>query len=162
MNEKVFNIILYNPQIPPNTGNIIRLCSNTGSNLHLIRPLGFELNDKSLKRASLDYNINIPIKQYDNLDECLKYIGNTNLYFITKYGKKKYSDVKYHHGDSFMFGSENNGIPNYILDKYKDQDKLYIPMKENSRSLNLSNAVSVCVYEAWKQLNFKGHYFFNK
>ena len=154
MNKKKFNVILYNPQIPPNTGNIIRLCSNTDSNLHLIKPFGFELNNKTLKRAGLDYYNNVSIFQHNNLDDCLQKIKNKNTYLITKFGKTQYTDAKFRRGDNLIFGSEINGIPKKIHERFNENHKLFIPMAKNSRCLNLSNAVSICLYEAWRQVNF--------
>ena len=150
-----FNIILFQPKIPPNTGNIIRLCSNTNSSLHLIKPLGFEIDDKSLRRAGLDYYKNIIIEEHESIQSCLKFLGSTNLYLVTKFGQIKYSEKKYKLGDSLLFGSEDTGLPQKLLTETNDNDKVYIPMNTNNRSLNLSNAVSICVYEAWKQNNFK-------
>lgn len=150
-----FNIILYQPEIPPNTGNIIRLCFNTNSKLHLIKPLGFDMNNKSLIRAGLDYHDEVYINEYSSLETCMKKIGKTNLYLITKFGKRKYSSVKYEFGDSLLFGSETLGLPNQLLERTPENLKLYIPMTHKNRSINLSNAVSICVYEAWKQKQFK-------
>ena len=150
-----FNVVLYQPKIPPNTGNIIRLCCNTGATLHLIKPLGFEIDDKALKRAGLDHYKNVPINVYNSLTECLNILGDTNVYLITKFGHTKYCDVNYKIGDTLIFGSEINGLPKSLLKKTSDKKKLYIPMLKNSRSLNLSNAVSICIFEAWKQNEFK-------
>ena len=152
--KKKFNIVLFNPQIPPNTGNIIRLCSNTNSNLHLIKPLGFELNNKTLKRAGLDHHPNVTIFQYENINHCLEKIKSSTTYLITKFGKLKYTDVSYEAGDNFLFGSENNGVPEKVHSMFNENEKLVIPIKKHSRSLNLSNAVSICIYEAWRQINF--------
>ncbi len=147
-----FNIVLYNPQIPPNTGNILRLCVNTNTRLHLIKPLGFELNNKSLRRAGLDYKINY--KVYDRFRDFVESQNKkTKKFFISKYGNIKYSDQKFEKGDSLIFGSEINGIPKTMFDIY-EFPKLFIPMKKKSRSINLSNAVSICVYEALRQNHF--------
>ena len=150
-----FNIVLYQPKIPPNTGNIIRLCSNTGAKLHLIKPLGFEINNKTLKRAGLDHYKNIVINQHNSLTKCLDVIGKTNVYLITKFGHTKYCEVNYKIGDTLVFGSEIDGLPKLLLKKTNNNQKVYIPMLKNSRSLNLSNAVSICIFEAWKQNEFK-------
>ena len=152
--KKKFNIVLFSPQIPPNTGNIIRLCSNTNSNLHLIKPLGFELNNKTLKRAGLDHHPNVTIFQHENIHHCLEKIRSSTTYLITKFGKLKYTDVSYRAGDNFLFGSENNGVPEKVHRMFNENNKLVIPIKKHSRSLNLSNAVSICIYEAWRQINF--------
>ena len=149
-----FNIILFNPQIPPNTGNIIRLCSNTGSSLHLIKPLGCEINEKSLRRAGLDYASNVKINIHTSLDDCLKFLNKKKSYFITKFGKTLYTSVKFSEGDNLVFGSEINGLPKSFLETQEEKQKLYIPMLPRNRSLNLSNAVSICVYEAWRQISF--------
>ena len=138
-----FNIVLYQPKIPPNTGNIIRLCFNTGAKLHLIKPLGFEITNKTLKRAGLDHYKNVIINQHNSLIECLNMIGKTTVYLITKFGQTKYCDVSYKIGDTLIFGSETNGLPESLLKKTNNNQKLYIPMLGRSRSLNLSNAVSV-------------------
>ncbi|MAY89983.1 MAG: tRNA (uridine(34)/cytosine(34)/5-carboxymethylaminomethyluridine(34)-2'-O)-methyltransferase TrmL [Rickettsiales bacterium] len=152
--SKNFNIILFRPQIPPNTGNIIRLCSNTNSMLHLIKPFGFEMNNKSLRRAGLDYLKDVTIKEFLSLNDCIKFIGKTNVYFITKFGKTNYSNAHFKLGDTLIFGSEIDGLPNELLQKANNKQKLFIPMNHKSRSLNLSNAVSICIYEAWKQNKF--------
>ena len=152
----MFNIILYSPQIPPNTGNIVRLCSNTGCKLHLIRPLGFNLNIKSFRRAGLDYHALSEIFEYDNLDDCLLSLNPSNFFIVTKFGTKNYSEVNYFENDALMFGSETKGLPMEIIDRFSHERKLFIPMAQNSRSLNLSNAVSIVVYNAWKSIKYKG------
>lgn len=149
-----FNIILFNPQIPPNTGNIIRLSSITSCSLYLIKPLGFEMTNKKLKRAGLDYGQNVEIQIFDTFHQCYEKLNSTSFYFITKFGKIKYSDIDYKVGDSFVFGSEINGISDEIINHYKKIPKLYIPMVKGNRSINLSNAVSICIYEAWRQIDF--------
>ncbi len=152
----MFHIILYNPQIPPNTGNIVRLCANTGSKLHLIRPLGFDLDVKSFRRAGLDYHCFSQVFEYENIDDCLNDLKPENYYAITKFGKINYSEVEYNENDVLIFGSETNGLPDEFLNKISYKSKLFIPMIKKSRSLNLSNAVSIVVYEAWKKVKFKG------
>lgn len=154
MKNNNFNVILFRPLIPPNTGNIIRLCSNTNSNLYLIKPLGFEIDDRSLIRAGLDYHRNVNIDIHDNIESCMKKIGRTNLFLVTKFGKKKYTEVNFSIGDSLLFGSEVKGLPEKILDNYGRNKSIFIPMAQDNRSLNLSNSVSICLYEAWKQNNF--------
>ena len=148
-------LVLYNPQIPPNTGNIMRLCSNTGFKLHLIKPLGFNLDDKSLKRAKLDYFSNIKPYIFDNLEEYIKKINIKNLIIVTKFGKKKYTKAKFTNNSIIILGSETNGLPKDFIEKYEN-NTYRIPMLNNSRSLNLSNAASIIAYEAWKSLNFCG------
>ena len=149
-----FNIVLFNPQIPPNTGNILRLCANTGTKLHIIKPIGFDLSEKSLRRAGLDYYKNVDLSIYDCLDQFLENNKFKNLFLVTKFGKKRYDKVEYKRNDFFMFGSEINGLSEEVYTKLKDSVKIYIPMILGNRSINLANAVSVCVYEAWKQINF--------
>ena len=152
--KNTFQIVLFNPQIPPNTGNIFRLCANTGSKLHIIKPIGFKIDEKSLRRAGLDYYKNVDLKVYESLDEFLKFNTFSNLFLITKYGKKRYDEVKYARNDFFMFGSEINGLSEEVYKKLSGSLKIYIPMIPGNRSLNLANAVSICIYEAWKQINF--------
>lgn len=150
----MFNIILHNPQIPPNTGNIVRLCANTGASLHLIRPLGFKIDEKSYRRAGLDYHNENFLSTYDNFEKCLENIKSKSVYAITKFGTRCYTDIKFSSGDAILFGSETTGLPGDVINKFIDEKKIFIPMIRNSRSLNLSNAVSLVVYEAWRQLNF--------
>jgi|TARA_B100000287_G_C20638752_1_gene782700 tRNA (cytidine/uridine-2'-O-)-methyltransferase len=150
----MFNIVLFNPQIPPNTGNILRLCANTGCKIHLIEPLGFSLDKKSLRRAGLDYYKNVKINVYKNIDDFLSKNINSNIYLITKFGNVNYSKIKYRVNDYLMFGSEIHGLSNEVYQKLDSSEKIFIPMLSNNRSINLSNAVSVCIYEAWKQNNF--------
>ena len=148
-------LVLYSPQIPPNTGNIMRLCSNTGFSLHLIKPLGFNLDDKSLKRAKLDYFSNIEPKIYEDLETYCKSIDVANLVIISKFGKKKYTEAKFNENSIIFFGSETKGLPKSFI-KDHASNTFRIPMLSNSRSLNLSNAVAIIAYEAWKSLNFSG------
>ena len=152
----MFNIILYTPQIPPNTGNIIRLCANCGATLHLIKPLGFSLDEKSCRRAGLDYHDMARVSQYDSLDECLIALGNPRLFAITKFGERTYSDVPFAAGDALLFGAETTGLPDDIHNSLKADQKLALPMIAGNRSLNLSNAVSIVIYEAWRQSGFAG------
>ena len=152
--KNTFNIVLFNPQIPPNTGNILRLCANTGTKLHIIKPIGFDLSEKSLRRAGLDYYKKVDLRIYDSLDQFLKNNNFKNLFLVTKFGKKRYDKVGYKRNDFFMFGSEINGLTEEVYTKLKGSVKIYIPMISGNRSINLANAVSICVYEAWKQINF--------
>ena len=152
--KNTFNIVLFNPQIPPNTGNILRLCANTGTKLHIIKPIGFDLSEKSLRRAGLDYYKKVDLRIYDSLDEFLKNNKFKNLFLVTKFGKKRYDKVEYKRNDFYMFGSEINGLSEEVYTKLNGSVKIYIPMILGNRSINLANAVSVCVYEAWKQINF--------
>ena len=151
----MFHIILYNPEIPPNTGNIMRLAANTGTQLHLIRPLGFNLSNNSLKRAGLDYKKNADFFLHDSFDLCLNSIKFNEIYAFTKFAKKTFTKIKFKRNDCFLFGSETSGLPDNILDKIKVTNKLRIPMIVNSRSLNLSNSVAITVYEGLRQNKFE-------
>ena len=151
----MFHIILYNPEIPPNTGNIMRLAANTGTQLHLIRPLGFNLSNNSLKRAGLDYKKDADFFLHDSFDLCLNSIKFNEIYAFTKFAKKTFTKIKFKKNDCFLFGSETSGLPDNILDKIKVTNKLRIPMIMNSRSLNLSNSVAITVYEGLRQNKFE-------
>ena len=151
----MFHIILYNPEIPPNTGNIMRLAANTGTQLHLIRPLGFNLSNNSLKRAGLDYKKDADFFLHDSFDLCLNSIKFNEIYAFTKFAKKTFTKIKFKRNDCFLFGSETSGLPYNILDKIKVTNKLMIPMIMNSRSLNLSNSVAITVYEGLRQNKFE-------
>ena len=152
----MINIVLVNPEIPPNTGNIIRLCANTGYYLHLIKPIGFDLNDKQLKRAGLDYHDIAKVKIHDNLNEFIKTINPKRILATTSKVSKSYTTIKFNKNDAILFGSESNGLSEGIINKIQKENVFTIPMKPNNRSLNLSNAVSIIVYESWKQHNFEG------
>jgi len=152
----MLNIVLYEPEIPSNTGNIIRLCANTGAKLHLIHPLGFELDDKKLRRAGLDYHEWVNLHQYASLEDFIEKAKPNRLFVLTTKGSKNYADVSYQEGDTLMFGPETRGLPNSFLANYQADLKLYLPMKAESRSLNLSNTVSIVLFEAWKQIGFTG------
>ena len=151
----MFHIILYNPEIPPNTGNIMRLAANTGTQLHLIRPLGFNLSNNSLKRAGLDYKKDADFFLHDSFDLCLNSIEFNEIYAFTKFAKKTFTKIKFKRNDCLLFGSETSGLPDNILDKIKVTNKLRIPMIMNSRSLNLSNSVAITVYEGLRQNKFE-------
>ena len=151
----MFNVVLFEPEIPPNTGNIIRLCANTGAKLHLIHPLGFEMNAKELRRAGLDYIDWSIVYHYNNFEDYIEKNGFKSLYAVSTKGKKYYSNCNFFKNDSFIFGPETRGLPQKILDKFETEKILKIPMLENNRSLNLSNATSIIIYEAWRQINFK-------
>lgn len=150
----MFHIVLYEPEIPPNTGNIIRLCANTGTRLHLIRPLGFELDDRQLKRAGLDYHEFAEIHEYESYDDLLVKLQPSRVFAVSTKGKTVYTDVKYLESDVFLFGPETRGLPPVILSTFPDSRILHIPMLHNSRSLNLSNAAAVILFEAWRQNKF--------
>jgi tRNA (cytidine/uridine-2'-O-)-methyltransferase len=147
----MLNLVLYQPEIPNNTGSLIRLSANMGANLHLIKPYGFEINDKRLRRAGLDYKELANVYEYENFDDYLDKANPTKLYFVSTKVSKSYADVKYHSDDSFLFGSETQGLPKEIMDEY---DGITLPMQKGSRSLNLSNCVSIVAYEAWRQIGF--------
>lgn len=151
----MFNIILYQPEIPPNTGNIIRLCANTNMRLHLIKPLGFALKDKQLLRAGLDYHEFTRMVIHENWTDCLKNLQGGRVFAVTTKGKQRYDTTAYADGDAFLFGAETCGLPENLLESFPDKNRIRIPMKPTSRSLNLSNAVAVIAYEAWRQTSFK-------
>ena len=151
----MFHIILHNPEIPPNTGNIMRLAANTGTQLHLIRPLGFNLSNNSLKRAGLDYKKDADFFLHDSFDLCLNSIKFNEIYAFTKFAEKTFTKIKFKRNDCLLFGSETRGLPDNILDKIKVTNKLRIPMIMNSRSLNLSNSVAITVYEGLRQNKFE-------
>lgn len=148
------NIVLYEPEIPPNTGNIMRLAANTGFQLHLIEPLGFELDDKQLRRAGLDYREWAEIRRYGSYQEFLNTFKFNRLYAFTTRGKRTYSDARFAPGDALLFGPESRGLPTQVLDSLPAEQCLRIPMTAQSRSLNLSNTVAIAVYEAWRQQGF--------
>ena len=152
----MINIVLVNPEIPPNTGNIIRLCSNTGYSLHLIKPIGFDLNNRQLKRAGLDYHDTAKVKTYDNLEQFIKIVNPNRILATTSKVNKSYTTIKFKKNDAILFGSESTGLSQDIVNKIQKENIFNIPMKPNNRSLNLSNAVSIIVYESWRQHNFEG------
>ncbi|MEO9077806.1 MAG: tRNA (uridine(34)/cytosine(34)/5-carboxymethylaminomethyluridine(34)-2'-O)-methyltransferase TrmL [Rhodanobacter sp.] len=152
----MLHVILFQPEIPPNTGNVIRLCANTGSALHLIRPLGFELDDKRLRRAGLDYHEYASLSVHDNLTACLDGIGSAKVFAFTTRGRVAHVDARFTDGDALLFGCETSGLPADVLENIPAEQRLRLPMHPNSRSLNLSNTVAVAVYEAWRQLGFSG------
>ncbi|MBI3902375.1 MAG: tRNA (cytidine(34)-2'-O)-methyltransferase [Nitrosomonadales bacterium] len=150
----MFHIILYQPEIPPNSGNVIRLCANTGSQLHLIRPLGFDLDDKQLRRAGLDYHEYASMRVYDDLAACLQTLPDARLYAFTTKGSRLYHEVAYQAGDALLFGPESRGLPQDVLESLPPEQRLRLPMLPDNRSLNLSNTVAVAVFEAWRQCGF--------
>ena len=152
----MFDVVLYQPEIPPNTGNIIRLCANTGCRLHLIEPLGFSLEDKQLKRAGLDYREFASVFSYRDFDDWLRRTAPRRLFAFSTHGQRGYDKVDYAPGDAFLFGPETRGLPKTLLAKPGVSECLRIPMVPDSRSLNLSNTVAVVVYEAWRQRGFSG------
>ena len=151
----MFELILYQPEIPPNTGNIIRLCANTGVKLHLVKPLGFTLEDKQLQRAGLDYHEYASLHIHENWADCMLHFAGRRLFAATTKGSTRYSEVQFAAGDVFVFGPETRGLPADILDELTADRRIRLPMLAHSRSLNLSNSVAVVVYEAWRQLGFQ-------
>ena len=152
----MFEIALYEPEIPPNTGNIMRLCANTGCRLHLIHPLGFDLDEKKLRRAGMDYRDMATIEEHKNYDEFMQAIAGKTVYALTTKGEQRYSDAAFSSGDVLLFGPETRGLPETILDSLPKERKLRLPMLPESRSLNLSNTVAIVTYEALRQQNFEG------
>jgi len=152
----MFHIALYEPEIPPNTGNLIRLCANTGFTLHLIEPLGFSLSEKAFRRAGLDYHEAAEVQVHADLDAILAVILPTHgaLYACTTKASSAYSDTRFKPGDTLLFGPETRGLPDQVLTDQRITDTLRIPMRSNSRSLNLSNAVAIIAFEAWRQNDF--------
>ena len=152
----MFEIALYEPEIPPNTGNIMRLCANTGCRLHLIHPLGFTLDEKSLRRAGLDYRDAATVSEYANFAEFSSRMKAKNLFALSTKGTTNYANTNFSAGDVLLFGPETRGLPAEILEKIATQNKLRLPMLKDSRSLNLSNTVAIVTYEALRQQNFEG------
>ncbi|SUZ62254.1 uncharacterized protein METZ01_LOCUS15108 [marine metagenome] len=149
----MLNLVLFQPEIPSNTGSIIRLSANMGIGLHLIKPFGFEMDDKKLRRAGLDYKELAQVFEYENFQEYLNIAKPKRIFAVSSKVDKNYSEVEYQKNDSFLFGPETRGLPKEILDQYQG---ITLPMQDGSRSLNLSNCVSIVAYEAWRQLNFIG------
>ena len=152
----MFHIILYEPEIPPNTGNIMRLCANTGCSLHLIHPLGFQLEDKRLRRAGLDYLDWQNVTEYADYNSLISQNSFNRIFACSTKGTESYVKPNYQAGDAFLFGPETRGLPDAILTSYPKQQVLRVPMLAHSRSLNLSNTVAIFLYEAWRQLDFNG------
>lgn len=152
----MFDVILYEPEIPPNTGNVIRLCANTGARLHLIRPLGFTLEDAQLRRAGLDYHEYAQLRVHDTLDDALADLKPTRLFALSTRNSTRYDQVAFAPGDAFLFGPETRGLPDDVLATIPEGQRLRLPMRPDNRSLNLSNAVAVVVFEAWRQQGFAG------
>ena len=152
----MFDVILFQPEIPPNTGNIIRLCANTGAKLHLIKPLGFTLEDKRLLRAGLDYHEFASITVYENWADCAKNLQDRRIFAVSTKGTQCYATAAFASGDVFLFGSESRGLAAELLESFPEERRIRVPMVSGSRSLNLSNAVAVVIYEAWRQAEFAG------
>ena len=152
----MFHLILYEPEIPPNTGNVIRLCANTGVSLHLVEPLGFDLEEKKLRRAGLDYREFASVQTHGSLESCLDALDQPRVFALSTRGATRYDAPNYAEGDAFLLGPETRGLPQAILDALPAEQCLRLPMRPNNRSLNLSNTAAVIVYEAWRQLAFDG------
>lgn len=152
----MFNVVLYEPEIPPNTGNIMRLCANTGARLHLIQPLGFTLDEKRLRRAGLDYRDWVDVRSHASLADFWADVAPARVYAFTTRAARLYTDVRYQPGDVLLFGPETRGLPDAVLESLPQDSRLRLPLQKGNRSLNLSNAVAVVVYEAWRQLGFAG------
>jgi tRNA (cytidine/uridine-2'-O-)-methyltransferase len=154
MRRPMRHLILYQPEIPPNTGNVIRLSANAGACLHLIRPIAFDLDEKSVRRAGMDYAELAHVEQWDSLEECLAGVGVSRWFAISTRGTTRYDQVQFTDNDAFVFGPETRGLPQEILERCPSSQRLFIPMRAGNRSLNLSNAVAVVTYEAWRQQGF--------
>jgi tRNA (cytidine/uridine-2'-O-)-methyltransferase len=152
----VFHVILFQPEIPPNTGNLIRLCANAGATLHLVHPLGFDLSDAQVKRAGLDYHEMASVQEHESFDACLVAVASPRLFALTTKATRSVYDAAFRAGDAFLFGPETSGLPQALLDTFAPDMRLRIPMRAGNRSLNLSNAAAVTIYEAWRQLKFEG------
>ena len=150
----MFHVILWQPEIPPNTGNIIRLCANTGATLSLIGPLGFTLDEPRLRRAGLDYHEFAVVREFPDLDACLAALGGPRSWAFSSRAARRFDEVRFMPGDALLFGPETRGLPQQLLCRYRQSQRLKLPMRAGSRSLNLSNAVAVAVYEAWRQNGF--------
>jgi len=151
----MLDVVLVHPEIPPNAGNVIRLCANTGARLHLVEPLGFSMDDKQLKRAGLDYREYASVRLHRDWKSCLESFSGRRVFALTTRGKADLYKETYLENDVFVFGSETSGLPDAILKTFPEENRLKIPMLPGNRSLNLSNAVAVTVYEAWRQLGFR-------
>ena len=152
----MFHLIFYQPEIPPNTGNAIRLCANVGATLHLVHPLGFELDERRLRRAGLDYREFADIAVHEDLHRCLDALGHPRLYAFSTRGRRRYDTAGFEAGDALLFGPETRGLPESVLASLEPSCRLRLPMVPGNRSLNLSNAVAVAVFEAWRQLGYAG------
>jgi tRNA (cytidine/uridine-2'-O-)-methyltransferase len=152
----MFDIVLVHPEIPPNAGNVIRLCANTGSRLHLVEPLGFSMDDRQLKRAGLDYHDLTQVKTYPGWTECRNALASRRMFAFSTKAKRLYTEVSYREKDVFVFGAETAGLPRTVLTDFPEETRLRLPMRPNNRSVNLSNSAAVVVFEAWRQLGFPG------
>ncbi|MGQ8365960.1 tRNA (uridine(34)/cytosine(34)/5-carboxymethylaminomethyluridine(34)-2'-O)-methyltransferase TrmL [Glaciecola sp. 1036] len=151
----MLDVVLYQPEIPPNTGNIVRLCANTGYALHLIEPLGFDLDEKKVRRAGLDYHELARVKRHACLEDYINSEKPTRIFACTTKGKTFHSQASYQKSDALLFGPETRGLPNEVIQSLPEECRVRIPMTANSRSMNLSNSVAVFIYESWRQLGFE-------
>ena len=152
----MFDVVLVHPEIPPNTGNVIRLCANTGARLNLVRPLGFSIDDKQLRRAGLDYHEFADLRVHESWQACLAAFAGRRLFALSRRASRRFDTVAYAEGDVFVFGGETSGLPDEILESFPLENRLRLPMRPGNRSLNLSNSVAVVVFEAWRQRGFRG------
>jgi tRNA (cytidine/uridine-2'-O-)-methyltransferase len=152
----MFEVVLFQPEIPPNTGNVIRLCANSGTRLHLVKPLGFRLDDRELKRAGLDYHEYVNVQVHEDWPGCQAALSGRRVFALSTRGTVRYDRPGYQTGDVFLFGPETRGLPGELLEGIVPAQRLRLPMLPGNRSLNLSNAVAVVVYEAWRQMGFAG------
>ncbi len=152
----MFHVVLYQPEIPPNTGNIIRLCANVGASLHLIEPLGFDIDEKAVRRAGLDYAEMTRVQTWTSLEACLSTLAHARWFALSTRGKVRYDRVPFERNDVFVFGPETRGLPPEILERFPAEQRLRLPMRPDNRSVNLSNAAAVLLFEAWRQQGFQG------
>ena len=152
----MFDVVLVHPEIPPNAGNAIRLAANTGARLHLVEPLGFSMDNRQLKRAGLDYHEFASVRVHADWESCLKVLNRERLFAITTKAERSVYDARFRANDAFVFGSETSGLPEKMLEEFRPDARLRLPMRPGNRSVNLSNAVAVTVFEAWRQLGFAG------
>jgi len=150
----MFEVVLVHPEIPPNTGNVIRLCANTGARLHLVKPLGFSLDDRQLRRAGLDYQEYASVHVHEDWTACSQALGEARRFAFSRHAARRFDEVAYREGDALVFGGETQGLPPELMGQFPDPARLRLPMRPGNRSLNLSNAVAVAVFEAWRQLGF--------
>ena len=152
----MFQVVLFQPEIPPNTGNIIRLCANSGCVLHLVKPLGFDLERRAVRRAGLDYDELAEVQVHSSLEACLRGLPGARVYCVETSGSRRYSEAAFAAGDVLMFGPETRGLPAAVIERFPSERRISVPMRPGSRSINLSNTVALVVYEAWRQNGFAG------
>lgn len=152
----MFETVLYEPEIPPNTGNLIRLAANTGAKLHLVKPLGFSISSKQLARAGMDYREFADVIMHEDWNACRVHFTGRRLYAVSTKGTQRYDSPRYCESDVFVFGPESRGLPQTVIDSFATEQRIRIPMRTTARSLNLANAVAVVIYEAWRQCAFRG------